>query len=207
MNLYPMFTAAVAHRHADLRLQNVDELYRFWRIIAKVGAKTYLEIGCRRGASAYVLSSALPDRGVVYLIDQPGGAWGERRSEVDLYRTASDMAAWGMEVHVLLANSHAYETKQRYEGVKQQRRTNVVFIDGDHTYDGVWNDWRMYCQDADVVGFHDICNDGDDYGVQQAFEEIAAQNPRNRKVIIDDGVGLGIGVLAGAGVTLPEDNR
>jgi len=74
----------------------------------------------------------------------------------------------------------------------------LLFIDGDHSYDGVKSDFEMYSplvREAGIVAFHDIANARTDYGVGRFWNE--ARNSFKYREIVNPSAAqaLGIGVL------------
>jgi hypothetical protein len=63
--------------------------------------------------------------------------------------------------HVLMEDSHSDEAVSWIENKLFDRELDMLFIDGDHSYDGVRNDWEMYSpyvRKGGLVIFHDIAN-------------------------------------------------
>lgn len=61
---------------------------------------------------------------------------------------------------IVCGDSHATETLERLEALLDGRPVDMLFIDGDHTYDGVKADHELYSplvRPGGLVGFHDIC--------------------------------------------------
>lgn len=81
-----------------------------------------------------------------------------------------------------------------------QRPVDFLFIDGDHTYDGVRADFEMYSpfvSDGGIVAFHDIADHPPDAGceVSRYWKEIKQQY-RHKEIIEDPRQGwAGLGVL------------
>jgi len=60
---------------------------------------------------------------------------------------------------IVCGDSHAQSTLERLQTVLDGRRPDMLFIDGDHTYDGVKADYEMYgplVRPGGLIGFHDI---------------------------------------------------
>jgi len=77
---------------------------------------------------------------------------------------------------------------------------DLLFIDGDHSYQGVKSDFEMYSplvRDSGIVAFHDIAHARSDYGVKLFWNEI--KNGYKYREIINSGASadqaLGIGLL------------
>jgi len=61
---------------------------------------------------------------------------------------------------IVCGDSHDPATLNRLEALIEGRSVDMLFIDGDHTYDGVKADYEMYAplvRPGGLVGFHDIC--------------------------------------------------
>ena len=62
---------------------------------------------------------------------------------------------------VIVATSHSAETVSRIQDKLNSRELDMLFIDGDHSYDGVKSDWEMYSplvRKGGLVLFHDVAN-------------------------------------------------
>jgi hypothetical protein len=56
-------------------------------------------------------------------------------------------------------DSHSIESKERIAGIIGNRKLDFLFIDGDHTYEGVKDDfehYKQYVKPGGWIGFHDI---------------------------------------------------
>lgn len=118
--------------------------------------KVFVEIGTARGGTLFLFCSVLPRDATIVSIDMPGGKYGGyykfRRL---LYRT---FARGNQKIHFIQADSHLVSTRQKVEKILDGRVIDFMFIDGDHTYDGVKKDVELY--EPIVKGyitFHDIC--------------------------------------------------
>lgn len=64
-------------------------------------------------------------------------------------------------VHYLWGHdSRSIDTYKKVHGILNDRLVDFLFIDGDHSYDGVMDDWSNYSQlmaKGSVVIFHDCC--------------------------------------------------
>lgn len=135
-------------------LQHRPEFEEFVRYVRDREPETVLEIGLFLGGTLYAWARALPRTRRLVSVDQP--VWSEitHRGRSELYPTFSDSA----QIDILYGNSHAdstyFEVDDRFDGA-----VDFLFIDGDHTYDGVSQDFEMYRElvgDDGIVAFHDI---------------------------------------------------
>jgi hypothetical protein len=72
------------------------------------------------------------------------------------------------------------------------RKIDILFIDGDHSYEGVKRDWELYSPLASIVAFHDIVTPNPvNQGVCRFWDEIS----ENKKIIEFKHYVDGIGVI------------
>jgi predicted O-methyltransferase YrrM len=115
--------------------------------------QSIVEIGVRNGGTLFLLATAAPDGAHLVGIDLPTGYAARRQN---LYRA---FARPVQRVDLLRVNSHDPSTVQLLRGVLDGRPIDLLFIDGDHSYDGVRRDFEMYSPlvaDRGLIAFHDI---------------------------------------------------
>lgn len=113
-------------------------------------------------------------------------------------------------VTCLEADSHSPRTLDRVVDWLRGRKFDFLFIDGDHTYDGVKRDYEMYAplvRPGGIIAFHDIVPDfrtrfgvptPRDVGeVPRFWSELKANPPGRLEELVEDPDqdGYGIGVL------------
>lgn len=142
-----------------LALQHRTELQSFVEYIRGREPKTVVEIGTFLGGTLYVWSRALESTRRVVGVDKP--VWTElvhdgRRELYPTFSTATD-------VDLVYGDSHDDGT---YEAVRERvDDVDLLFVDGDHTYEGVREDFRTYRDllgDDGVVAFHDVRRHAED---------------------------------------------
>ena len=65
----------------------------------------------------------------------------------------------GQQLHLLRADSHDPSTLEQLKSILDGRQLDLLFIDGDHTYEGVRSDFEMYsplAAEGGAIVFHDI---------------------------------------------------
>ena len=105
-------------------------------------------------------------------------------------------------MHLLLADSHRPETLERVRACLGDggvaRPLDFAFIDGDHTYDGVRQDFFMYgplVRAGGLIAFHDIVERPayPDIEVHRFWNEIKGRYP-SRELIGEEGTGTKVGI-------------
>ena len=140
-------------------MQKPTELYSLLNFIKDKPLKTVLEIGTARGGVFYCLCKMADKNATIISLDLPGGAFGGGYSLEDekLFRT---FATDKKQLHFLRKDSHLESTKKELRMYLGKKKIDLLFIDGDHTYEGVKKDWLMYSpfvRDGGIIVFHDIC--------------------------------------------------
>ena len=138
-------------------MQHIDELTAFTKIVRSLVPRTVVEIGTAQGGVFWLLCRlAAPDATLVSLDLPPEDRFsgGERKS-IDLQA----MKAPAQTVHAVHGNSHAPDMPDRVRAALGGREIDLLFIDGDHTYEGVRSDYAMFrplVRAGGLIAFHDI---------------------------------------------------
>ena len=172
-------------------LQKPSELAEFLRFLSERTYQTVVEIGTAQGGMLGALCHMAADDALIVSIDLPGGDLDDTlkaEAEDARYgkRDTSTMAGYrrpGQRIEFLQMDSHDVATRSWMERILDGRAVDLLFIDGDHTYEGVRQDWEMYRQyvgAGGLVGFHDILTHELhklDYvpGVDRLWKEIKAE--------------------------------
>ncbi|NPV05565.1 MAG: class I SAM-dependent methyltransferase [Syntrophaceae bacterium] len=139
-------------------LQSRVELEALLGEVRRLGPSAVVEIGTASGGTLFMLTRAASADATLVSIDLPGGAFGGGYPvwRAPLYRS---FARPGQRVHLLRRDSHDPSTLETLRGILGGRKVDFLFIDGDHTYEGVKKDFEMYrtlVRPGGMVGFHDI---------------------------------------------------
>ena len=194
-----------AHQTVDFVLSNPlirplqvpSELNRFAEIVGSICPKKVLEIGTFQGGTLCILARLSAPRATIISVDLPGGEFGGGHSKLRslLYHTFGKSF---QSMHLIRGDSHSEEVAARVRDMTQS--LDVLFIDGDHTYEGVKRDFRSYSplvRTGGIVAFHDIAEHPKETGcdVPRFWNEVKTSY-RHEEIIENREQGwAGIGIL------------
>ena len=173
--------------------QYQEEIQAFIKLLQDEGVKSYLEVGVRHGDTFHAVGLALPKRSLLVAVDLPGARSGKAtggknpNSYKALHRAARDLEKRKQKTHVIIGNSHDQNVISQ---VKEFAPFDAIFIDGDHSPEGVRADWRDYGPMGNLVAFHDI--HAEDKGPAALWNKLKQQYKYDEFALYDRG---GIGVL------------
>lgn len=153
-----LFPPKVARLFQIVPGQYEEEIVPFLEAMSVLNPRVIVEIGSASGGNLFLLChGAAPDARVVS-IDLPQGPFGGGYPE---WKATFLTSIMGQHQHVDLirASSHEPETRDRLAGLLAGTPVDLLFIDGDHTYSGVKQDYETYApfvRNGGWVVFHDI---------------------------------------------------
>ncbi len=173
-------------------MQLRKEIWGLTTMVAEQEPETILEIGTANGGTFYVWSRFIDSCDTLVSLDLPGGDFGGgyEANKIDLYRQFDQTK----EMTFIRDNSHdeaVYERAAEAAGGE----VDFLFIDGDHTYDGVKQDFEMYSElvcDGGIIALHDIVNDNEEIEVPQFWEELEAEYNTEKFVDLPNWGGIGV---------------
>ena len=165
-----------------------SEILQLAKILQASAPKRSLEVGTNYGGTLFLLCTLSPPDAKIISVDLPSGPFGGGypRRKVPLFRK---FPRAGQQLHLIRADSHSQETKERVLQILDGEQLDYVFLDGDHTYSGVQRDFEMYAplvRSGGIVAFHDIATYKQDSGCQvEKFWGEIKQRYRHREIIED----------------------
>ena len=139
-------------------LQYREELLALLEIVDERQPRAVVEIGTFAGGTLSLLARCSSRDAIVVSVDLPDGEFGGGYAAARgrLYRS---FATGAQRIELVRADSHRLETRDQVRTLLRARPIDVLFIDGDHTLEGVRRDLELYgplLAENGLVAFHDI---------------------------------------------------
>jgi predicted O-methyltransferase YrrM len=175
-------------------IQNRWEITELVKRVQSLRPATVVEIGTARGGTLFLLCRSAATNAHVVSLDLPSGkngggfpVWKE-----SIYRLFKKPA---QRLDFIRANSHSQATVERLKKLLGGRMIDFLFIDGDHSYEGVKTDFEFYSplvSPSGLIAFHDIMENKMDaeINVHRFWIEI-----RDKYKAEELAQGIGIGIL------------
>lgn len=138
-------------------VQNHSEITQAAEFFKSLNIKDFIEIGTDQGGTFAIWSKLSHKDGLKISIDLPHGQFG--RDNYNLSKRDAYLKSLGKNIHMIHGDSHQESVKNQLKGLLNGRKVDFLFIDGDHTYEGVSKDLEMYSEFLKKDGwiaFHDI---------------------------------------------------
>ena len=166
------FTAYARGAIARGAVQKVSELSNLLREIgSRPKPKVVVEIGSARGGTFWALCQVAHPDALMISIDVPAGSVIDRHpiTGEDIYggldrQRFKTFPREGQQLALIDMDSHQQATLATLKHTLQGRPIDVLFIDGDHTYQGVKMDYDMYSplvREGGIIAFHDTLPQND----------------------------------------------
>ena len=182
----------------DIRpMQIRKELLNLLKIINSIKPKFILEIGTASGGTFLLLSKVANSNALLISIDfsrdpfsQVYPSW-----RGTLYKAFN---LGEQRIYLIGGNSHALTTLKSVKKILKDEMLDLLFIDGDHSYNGVKKDFEMYSRlvkKGGIIIFHDICPHYDKtievhkywQGIKEKYKSIEIVDDWNQK---EAGIGI-----------------
>ena len=181
--------------------QTPEEILWLLDRVRECKPRVIVEIGTDEGGTLFLWSRVAPDDAVIVAIDsRPLGMLGR----VSAYAIVRRGFARGQQRLELLfgRDSHDSMTVEDLERTLADTPIDFLFIDGDHSYEGVRQDFERYAslvRPGGMVALHDVVA-ADAPGVARFWSELAETHAT--EVRADSIYGIGIVHVASAGVSI-----
>jgi cephalosporin hydroxylase len=183
-------------------IQIRSEILELLERVRSLRPATVLEIGSANGGTTILFSRIIEAGAKMISLDL---SFDEGRKEA-----VKILVGRGVDLHCLRADSHSADTVRAVQALLSSRPVDFLFIDGDHSYEGVRSDYQMYSplvRGGGLIALHDVVPDFrtrfgvqtvvDVGGVPQFWEELKSSLPGDavEEIIEDpdqDGYGIGL---------------
>ncbi len=181
-------------------LQKRTEILGLVEILRELQPKAVCEIGAAGGGTTFLLAHGSPRDAVIITVDL---IFSETRKA-----SLKKFALPGQKIFCLQRDSHQPETVSDVRACVPGGQLDMLYLDGDHTYEGIKADFELFSplvRRGGIIVFHDIVPDFKTrYGIEttswvggvpQFWKEIKATHQRAEELIEDaaqDGYGIGI---------------
>jgi predicted O-methyltransferase YrrM len=180
--------------------QNMRELLGLVHILEQRDLKNVCEIGSFKGGTLFIWCQLAAVDAQIVSIDLHGSPFGGDYIERTLPLFQSFRKP-SQQLVCLRGDSHDPEMRRGLEEHLRKEKLDFLFIDGDHTYDGVKRDFEEfspYVKEGGIIAFHDIMprSEHPEIQVNKFWLEIKKQWPYQEFIESDASRRtIGIGVL------------
>jgi SAM-dependent methyltransferase/predicted O-methyltransferase YrrM len=192
------FEQAYAFADAEIGIvQKREEIQWLFELVRAARPRIVLEIGLDFGGTFFLWSrAAAPDAHLLAIDTRAVGRFGDW-SPFSIVRKG--FAVGSQRITLLMgSDSHAHTTWRRIAELLNGRAIDFLFIDGDHSCEGVWQDFKMYSSlvaPGGLIAFHDISQNPAEWtkGVARFWREFTRRHETEERVVNDEpGFGMGV---------------
>ncbi len=174
-----------------------SEITELLNILQKRNIHAMLEIGTDSGGTLFLFSHVSAPDAKIISINLP---WSTLNEYCMRYRNIlyKNFATQRQQMNLLTENSHEQATLTKTHKLLKGNKLDFLFIDGDHSYDGVKQDFEMYAplvRKGGVVAFHDIAMapESKSNPVYKYWMELRAKHGnRSSEIVHSDRYGIGV---------------
>lgn len=153
-----------------------SEIAALCELVEKRNPRVILEIGTANGGSLFLFTKLAAKNAIIISVDLPAGRFG---GGYPAYRTEfyKTFCASEQHMHLLRADSHDRNTFESVKKILGDRKIDFLFIDGDHSYEGVKLDFEQYSElvaDDGLIALHDVARHrpGSECKVDEFWNEV-----------------------------------
>ncbi len=152
-------------------MQKPQELSELLWLVEEHAPKTVVEIGTYAGGTLYCLCRLAQPDATIASIDKPMGRFGGGYTDERAVEMQRLFPRDRQKLHLIRDDSQNPSTLEALKGILGETPLDLLFIDGDHTYEGVRSDFEMYSPlvvEGGMIAFHDILDHHPDSGCEVA---------------------------------------
>jgi predicted O-methyltransferase YrrM len=148
--------------------QSREEIVSLLELLRREAPRVVLEIGLDQGGTLFLWTRVAADDAHLISIDvRPLGVLGQRSAFAVARR---GFARAGQRIDLIMpADSHSEATRDRIQTMLDGRVVDFLFVDGDHSYEGVKRDFELYSplvREGGIVAFHDVATPAEPHVVR-----------------------------------------
>lgn len=139
-------------------IQTYEEFLSAIEFVLGLKISSFVEIGTDKGGTFYAWSCC-SEPGIRISVDIPHGEFGSAEGEFSEERRNKILAGYPGECHFVSGSSYDPAKVKEVASLLDGRKVDFLFIDGDHTEEGVTKDFFLYkefVKDGGWIAFHDI---------------------------------------------------
>ena len=180
------------------------EIQALFKLVQQLKPACVLEVGTANGGTFYIWTRLALDDAALVSVDLPPTWAIDGPAEMRKLEVFRSFARGRQKLHFLRKDSHSVETRKEVTGLLAGSRVDFLFIDGDHSYEGVRKDFLNFAplvRPGGLIAFHDIREHSAGLAgeVWRFWAELRAVYPTMEFIESERQDGFGIGV-----VTVPE---
>lgn len=175
-----------------------EEIKGLVKEVEKLKPRVVVEVGTNMGGSLFCFTKVAHPNAHIISIDLPDGPGG---GGYPMYRSDFYLSFCSPKQKMLLwrADSHEIETLNKLKVALNGQKIDFLFLDGDHSYEGIKQDFEWYAplvRSGGIIAFHDIKPSLPDNWIQvgRFWEEIKGKYTY-KEIISNEASWGGIGVL------------
>lgn len=139
--------------------QREAELSKLLDVLSKKRVRNIIEIGTHRGGTLYAWSRIASRNATIIAIDSCFRENFGCNKGAEAIKILSRRKRAKQKLYFIEGDSHDIKIKERVVGLLRGELIDFLFIDGDHSYDGVKCDFEFYynlVRNGGIVALHDI---------------------------------------------------
>ena len=203
LNIDDVFDLLDSPRNCGLvyAMQIRSEFSSLLEAFRRLGPKTILEIGTAKGGTLFAFTALAGEGADIISVDLPAGRFGGGGFWLSArWRMYEDFSNPNQRLSLIRADSHSPAALAEVKQILDGKPVDFLFIDGDHSYEGVKRDYEMYSplvRPGGMIAFHDITGSSPELvgGVPVFWRELKAGREVVEFIDSPNQNGFGIGVL------------